>query len=57
MYDNLLVSADFSDEDDGVVIVGRRMETGGIAIVNVLLGDDAKELYEFLTRVRNRHVH
>lgn len=57
MYDNLLVSADFSDEDDGVVIVGRRMETGGIAIVNVLLGDDAKELYEFLTRVRNRHAH
>lgn len=55
MQDSLIIGVDFSEDDDGVVIVGRRKADGSISIINVLLNDDAKELYDLLTKVRCNH--
>lgn len=52
MQDSLIIGVDFSENNDGVVIIGRRKADGSISIVNVLLNDDARELYDLLTKVR-----
>lgn len=55
MQDSLIIGVDFSENNDGVVIIGRRKADGSISIVNVLLNDDARELYDLLTKVRCNH--
>lgn len=55
MNDSLIVGVDFSEDDGDIVMVGRRKADGGFTIINVLLNDDAKELYDLLTKVRCKH--
>ena len=47
--DTLLVSVDFSSEDTGVLIVGRKEKNQTVKIVNAFAGADAHALYERLT--------
>lgn len=48
-----IVSWDFSEgNDSGVLIVGRQYE-GALTIVNAFQGQDAYEIYEKLSTVKN----
>lgn len=46
--DTLLVSVDFSNEDTGVLVVGRKKKDQAVEIVNAFAGADAHALYERL---------
>lgn len=50
--DTLLVSVDFSSEDTGVLIVGRKEKNQTVKIVNAFAGADAHVLYERLVTVQ-----
>lgn len=50
--DTLLVSVDFSSEDTGVLIVGRKEKNQTVKIVNAFAGADAHALYERLVTVQ-----
>lgn len=52
--DTLLVSVDFSSEDTGVLIVGRKEKNQVIKIVNAFAGADAHALYERLVTVQKK---
>lgn len=52
--DTLLVSVDFSDEDTGVLIVGRKKENQAVEIVNTFAGADAHALYERLVTAQKK---
>lgn len=50
--DRLIIGVDFSDGDDwDTLVIGRQTESGA-QIVNVLLGEDAREMYKKLTTVK-----
>lgn len=49
LIENLHICVDFSEgEDQDVLLVGKRNLEGHVDIVNVLLGDDAHEVYKKL---------
>lgn len=49
MVDSILVSVDFSNNNDTVVlIVGRKRMNQSVEIINAFQGDEARELYEKL---------
>lgn len=52
--DTLLVSVDFSDEDTGVLIVGRKKKDQAVEIVNAFSGADAHALYERLATAQKK---
>lgn len=52
--DTLLVSVDFSGEDTGVLVVGRKEKNQAIKIVNAFAGVDAHALYERLVTVQKK---
>lgn len=52
--DTLLVSVDFSNEDTGVLIVGRKKENQAVEIVNAFAGADAHALYERLVTAKKK---
>lgn len=52
--DTLLVSVDFSDEDTGVLIVGRKKKDQAVEIVNAFAGADAHALYEHLITAQKK---
>lgn len=45
---SLLIGYDFSEEDKGVLIVGRKAEGENIEVVNAFEGEEAWELYKKL---------
>ena len=49
--DTLLISIDFSHgEDNGVLVIGRKMPNDSVKIVNAFQGEDARKLYETLIK-------
>lgn len=50
MVDSILVSVDFSNKNDTVVmVVGRKRMNQSVEIINAFQGEEAKELYKRLT--------
>lgn len=52
--DTLLVGVDFSGEDTGILVVGRKDKNQAIKIVNAFAGADAHALYERLVTVQKK---
>ena len=52
--DTLLVSVDFSNDDTGVLVVGRKKENQAVEIVNAFFGADAQALYERLVTAQKK---
>lgn len=52
--DMLFVNVDFSNEDSGVLIVGRKKKDQAVEIVNVFADADAHALYERLVTAQKR---
>ena len=50
----VIVSFDFRDKDEGVLIVGKQNDAGGIDILNALQGRDAMDLYKKLVTVEKK---
>lgn len=50
--DTLLVSIDLKDNDNAVLIVGRKKPKQPVEIVNAFQREDAIKLYELLTIVK-----
>lgn len=49
MIDTILVSVDFANNDDeGVLIVGRKRMNQSVEVINAFQGKEAKELYKKL---------
>ena len=48
---SVIVSFDFRGKDEGVLIVGRQNDAGGIDILNAFQGKDAMDLYKKLVTV------
>lgn len=46
-----IVSWDFSDEDTGVLVVGRQIKAGNVEIINAFQGRDAIDIYKILSTV------
>ena len=51
MNDAIIVSYDNHSNDIPILIVGRKRLNDSIEIINAFDGDEAKELYEKLTKV------
>ena len=50
----VIVSFDFREKDEGVLIVGRQNDAGGIDILNAFQGKDAMDLYKKLVTVEKK---
>lgn len=51
MVDCILVSYDNCSNDEPILIVGRKRLNESVEVINAFGGDEAKELYEKLTKV------
>lgn len=49
---SLIVGFDFSKEDSGVLIIGRKEMGQQVTVINAFEGKEAYELYKKLTTVR-----
>lgn len=52
IVETFLVSASFQEENDGVLIVGRKNIGRGVGIVNAFEDEEAWELYQKLKTVK-----
>lgn len=52
--DCILVSVDFSDNDKGILIVGRKRPNESAEIINAFEGEEAMWLYEKLVTKKER---
>lgn len=51
--ESLIIGVDFSTEDQGVLIVGRKGYKQDVAVINAFQGKEARELYEKLITPAN----
>lgn len=49
--ESLIIGVDFSEQDNGVLIVGRQ-KNGEVTIINVFQGKEAFDIYEKLITVK-----
>ena len=55
LSDTLLVSISFSDQDTGVLVVGRKRKNQSIDIINALQGEEALDLYKKLVTKKEKN--
>lgn len=50
LEETLLVGISFSDEDKGVLIVGKKLPGRGFDVLNAFWGEEARRIYDILTK-------
>lgn len=55
LSDTLLVSISFSDQDTGVLVVGRKRKNQSIDIINAFQGEEALDLYKKLVTKKEKN--